>query len=78
VSNPPELVDEFGHEPARTMITIVTRGKSTRTKTTAAARRERLATYDQAPTDPARDERDVDLLGELHFGFPHLTDEAQR
>ena len=36
------------------------------------------ATYDQLPADPDRDERDVDLLGELHFGFPHLTDEAQR
>jgi hypothetical protein len=39
---------------------------------------ERLATYDQLPTDPDRDERDTDLLGELHFGFPHLTDEVQR
>lgn len=39
---------------------------------------ERLATYDQPPPDPDRDERDTDLLGELHFGFPHLTDEGQR
>lgn len=39
---------------------------------------ERRATYPELPTDPDRDERDVDLLGELHFGFPHLTDEAQR
>jgi hypothetical protein len=39
---------------------------------------KRLTTYDQLPTDPDRDERDTDLLGELHFGFPHLTDEVQR
>lgn len=39
---------------------------------------QRLATYHQLPTHPDRDEHDVDLLGDLHFGFPHLTEEAQR
>lgn len=39
---------------------------------------ERLATYNQLPTNPDRDDRALDLLGELHFGFPHLNDEDQR
>jgi hypothetical protein len=34
--------------------------------------------FETVSTDPDRDERDVDLLGELHFGFPHLTDEVHR
>jgi hypothetical protein len=37
-----------------------------------------LATHNQLPTDPDRDERDVERLGEPHFGFPHLNDEGQR
>jgi hypothetical protein len=36
---------------------------------------QRLATYPQTPTDPDRDEHDVEALGALDFGFPHLTDE---
>lgn len=36
-----------------------------------------LAKYDGLPSDPDQNEQDVDLLGALHFGFPHLNNEGQ-
>ncbi|MBV8992283.1 MAG: hypothetical protein JO287_00945 [Pseudonocardiales bacterium] len=38
---------------------------------------QRLTTYTQLPPNPDRDKHDVDRLSDLHFGFPHLTDETR-